>query len=138
VDRRPRRPYPAGTPGAMALVTDARARLVLASARAGLAGPHDSSYPRYDDPDGLRAEALFAREMGFSGKHAIHPAQLATLREAFQVTEAEVAEARRIVAAWEQAQAADAFVTSANGTLIDPPIARRAQQVLARAPRGPA
>jgi citrate lyase subunit beta/citryl-CoA lyase len=125
--------YPAVNGGAAALLTWARTQLVLVSSRAGLEPPHDSVYGRYADLDGLRAEAVFARQLGFSGKHAIHPTQLAPLNEAFAIGAAEIEQARRVVEAYERALAADSGAVGVDGLLVDEPIARRARQLLERA-----
>ncbi|MGH3207531.1 MAG: HpcH/HpaI aldolase/citrate lyase family protein, partial [Trebonia sp.] len=68
--------YPATDGGAAAMLTWARCELVLASSLAGLHEPHDSVYGNYRDLEGLRREAAFARQLGFGGKHCIHPAQV--------------------------------------------------------------
>jgi citrate lyase subunit beta/citryl-CoA lyase len=125
--------YPAVDGGAAALLTWARTQLVLVSSRAGLEPPHDSVYGRYADLDGLRAEAVYARQLGFSGKHAIHPTQLAPLNDAFTVGADEIEQARRVVEAYERALAAGSGAVGVDGLLVDEPIARRARQLLERA-----
>src|SRR5690606_10067450 len=60
----------------------ARIRLTLASAAAGLAAPIDTPYARFDDPEATRRDANAAARLGFSAKLCIHPAQLAPVRAA--------------------------------------------------------
>jgi citrate lyase subunit beta/citryl-CoA lyase len=123
----------------------ARSRLVLASRVAGVRPPIDSVLTRLDDEDALRAEATQARALGYFGKSAIHPRQLPAIHEAFTPTEAEVAHARAIVAAEEQAERAGSGATTvdpaggaAEGVgreFVDVAVVRRAQQTLALAER---
>lgn len=53
----------------------ARSKLVADSAAAGIRGPFDRVYPRFDDPEGLEADAALARSLGFGGKSCTHPDQ---------------------------------------------------------------
>jgi citrate lyase subunit beta/citryl-CoA lyase len=115
--------------GAMA---HARFMLALASRQAGLQGPLDTVFVDFRDPDGLRAAAMRARAMGFSGKCCIHPAQLETVNAVFTPSEAELARAREIVAAFEQAEAAGAAAVSVGGVMVDYPVVEKARRVLAR------
>jgi citrate lyase beta subunit len=61
----------------------ARSKLVVDSAAAGIRPPFDRVYPGLEDDDGLRADALFARSLGFGGKHCLHTAQPAIVNEVF-------------------------------------------------------
>jgi citrate lyase beta subunit len=110
----------------------ARCELVMASSLAGLHKPHDSVYGNYCDLEGLRREASFARQLGFGGKHCIHPAQVAPLSACFGPTEAELDQARRMVAAYDEALAEGRGAVGVDGILVDEPIAQRARQTLER------
>lgn len=68
----------------------ARVQILLASVAAGKSGPWDSPSGLIHDLDGVLAEARHAKEMGFAGKLAIHPAQLESIHQAFAVSEAEI------------------------------------------------
>lgn len=105
-----------------------RSHLVVASRAAGIAPPIDSVYPRLDDEAGLREQAEFARSVGFFGKSAIHPRQLAILHEVFTPSANEVAWARDVVAAFE-ASAGEAFQLP-SGEFVDLPVAERARRML--------
>lgn len=124
--------YPATDDGAAAMLTWARCELVMASSLAGLHKPHDSVYGNYRDLDGLRREAAFARQLGFGGKHCIHPTQIEPLSTCFGPTEAELDRAERMVAAYEKALADGRGAVGVDGILVDEPIARRARQTLGR------
>lgn len=109
----------------------ARSRLVLACAQARIAKPIDGPWLVLDDEAGLATSAAHARRLGFGGKAAIHPAQLAAIRAAFAPSADEVAWARRVVAAFEKAdQAGVGAVRLDDGTFVDAPIAARARSIL--------
>jgi citrate lyase beta subunit len=110
----------------------ARARIVQAAAIAGIAAV-DVPHFVLDDAAALAEEARRAKGMGFTGKLAIHPKQLAPILEVFTPTEAEVAEAREIVAALE---AAGGNVVEFRGRMVEGPVVKAAQRVLALAARG--
>jgi len=107
----------------------ARSHLVLASRAAGVEPPSDGVWVRYRDLDGLRAEALRARRLGFFGKSAIHPDQVAIINEVFSPTPEELDWAQRVVAAFEASGGAATRLES--GEMIDVPVAERARRLLA-------
>jgi citrate lyase subunit beta/citryl-CoA lyase len=113
-------------------LAQARAHLVLAARAAG-AQAIDTIYADLSDPDGLAAEARQAHQLGYSGKLVIHPAQIEPVRQAFAPTEEEVAQARRVVAAFEAAEARGDGVIALDGQMIDAPVVARAREVLASA-----
>ncbi len=108
-------------------------RVVTVAARAADVLALDTPYFAFRDPDGLRDEAREARGFGFTGKFAIHPAQIEIIREAFSPSDEEVAHARRVVAASEEAEKAGRGSTSLDGEVIDLPVVRRARGLLAMA-----
>lgn len=93
----------------------------------------DTVYLKLDDTPGLIAETRFCLELGFTGKLAIHPRQVAPVQEVFTPTPDEVAAARRLVEAHEAHQAAGTGAFALDGKMVDMPIIRAAQSVLARA-----
>lgn len=108
----------------------AKIELVIASRLAGLLPPDDGSYPAYRDHDGLRAEARHAKRLGFGGKHAIHPDQVAVIEEVFRPSTEALEHARRIVAAFEEAENAGRAAVGLDGVLIDYPVVYRAMELL--------
>ena len=108
----------------------AKIELVLASRLAGLLPPDDGSYPRYRDPVGLRAEARHAKRLGFGGKHAIHPDQVSVIEEVFRPSAEALERARRIVAAFEEAESGGRAAVGLDGVLIDYPVVYRAMELL--------
>jgi citrate lyase subunit beta / citryl-CoA lyase len=105
----------------------ARSHLVLVSRAAGIEPPSDGVWVRYRDPDGLRAEAVRARRLGFFGKSAIHPAQVPVINEVFSPTPDELGWARRVLDAFE---ASGGAATRVDGEMIDVPVAERARRLL--------
>ncbi|HEV8623103.1 MAG TPA: CoA ester lyase [Acidimicrobiia bacterium] len=109
----------------------ARSRVVLACAAAGLARPIDGPWLVLDDDAGLAESARQARRLGFGGKAAIHPQQLAAIREAFSPTADEVAWARRVLDAFDASlESGVGAVKLADGTFVDAPVADRARSIL--------
>ena len=85
------------------------------------------------DAKGLAKETALARSMGFKGKFAIHPGQMAALNRAFAPSRAEIDAARAIVRAAEAAAADGVGAISLGGRMVDAPVAERARRVLAAA-----
>jgi citrate lyase subunit beta / citryl-CoA lyase len=109
----------------------ARSRVVLACALARIARPVDGPWLVLGDEAGLEASAAQSRRLGFGGKAAIHPAQLPAIRAAFAPTADEVGWARRVVAAFDAAEAGGVgAVRLDDGTFIDAPVAARARSIL--------
>lgn len=105
----------------------ARSRVVHAAAAAGL-DALDVPWLDLADLDGLTREARAAAALGFGGKAAIHPGQLAAIHAAFTPSEAEIARARRIVAAYE---ASPSGLVLVDGRLIERPVVRAMHRLLA-------
>lgn len=109
----------------------ARSRLVHAAASAGI-DLLDVPFLNLDDPDGLRDEAQGCARLGFTGKASIHPGQLAIIHEAFTPTEAQIAKARKVCAAFEQSTTGLVVV---DNELIELPVVRSYYRMLAIAAR---
>jgi len=93
----------------------------------------DTVFINLTDLDGLATECQFARQMGYAGKMAIHPRQVAVINENFTPTVDEIAQAQQLIAAHNEHQAQGAGVFELDGKMIDMPMVRAAQRVLARA-----
>ena len=107
--------------------------LCLAAAVAAGAQPVDGIFADFKDEKGLRAEADAARREGFTGKLAIHPAQVPVINAAFTPSGEDVRYAEEIVAAFEAHP--DAGVLSVGGRMVDRPHLVQARRVLERAAR---
>jgi citrate lyase subunit beta/citryl-CoA lyase len=108
----------------------ARSAVLLAASAHGRPAI-DSVYVDIPDLDGLAAEAEDAAASGFALKACIHPSQAAVVRKAFQADETQVAWARRVLAAVRGASAQDKGVLKVDGQMIDAPLIRQAEAILA-------
>ncbi|MGC1452994.1 MAG: citrate lyase acyl carrier protein [Candidatus Sulfotelmatobacter sp.] len=93
----------------------------------------DSVYSDVGDMEGLRTWGLNSRALGFEGMGCVHPLQIAVIHEAFAPTAAEIERARKIVAAYSEAQEKHLGVVSLGSKMIDPPVVQRALKLMARA-----
>src|SRR5689334_12199222 len=107
--------------------------LCLAGAVAAGAQPVDGVFADFRDDEGLRREAESARREGFTGKLAIHPAQVPVINAAFTPSAQELEHAEEIIAAFEAHPGAG--VLSVGGRMVDRPHLVQAQRVLERAAR---
>ena len=108
----------------------ARAKIVTASRAAGIEAPFDTVWVDLADEEGLEASARTALGFGFQGKMCIHPNQIAVVNRVFTPSEAEIALAERVVAAFARAEAEGSAAIQLDGKFIDYPILYRAQRVL--------
>lgn len=108
----------------------ARAVNLMASVAAGVTA-YDTVYPDIRNPEGLRAEAREARRMGYGGKIAIHPDQVAVIHEVFTPSAEELEWAKRVVATFEGNPGAG--VLTLDGKMLDRPHLVLARRVLERA-----
>jgi citrate lyase subunit beta/citryl-CoA lyase len=109
----------------------ARATIAVASRAAGLEPPIDTVFADLRDAEGFAAAARRALAAGFQGKMCIHPDQVAPANLVFTPSEAEAARARKIVAAFDAAEASGSASIQLDGQFIDYPIVERARRVLA-------
>ena len=105
----------------------ARSLCLFGAAAAGVA-PIETVYPAFRDLDGLRAYAARARRDGFTGMMAIHPDQVSVINAAFTPTQAEIAQAKRVIEAFAANPAAGAL--SLDGRMIDRPHLVQARRLL--------
>ena len=122
-----------GPDGEMSFTYRLARSLCLAGAVAAGVQPVDGVFADFRDDKGLRVEAEAARHEGFTGKLAIHPAQVPVINAAFTPSEADVKHAAEIVAAFEAQP--DAGVLSVGGKMVDRPHLVQARRVLERAAR---
>ena len=84
--------------------------------------------PAFRDLDGLAAYAARGRRDGFAGMMAIHPAQVPVINSAFRPSQAEIDEARRIVALFGSNQGSGAMAL--DGRMVDAPHLAQARRIL--------
>ena len=108
---------------------------VLCAARAAGIQPLGfvGSIAEYGDVPAFRATVAQARRLGFRGAMAVHPAQVAVLNEGFAPTAEELDWAHRVVAGDAEARAARRGAFRVDGRMVDAPVVRRAEEILASA-----
>jgi citrate lyase subunit beta / citryl-CoA lyase len=111
-----------------AVAMQARSQLLLAAGAFGKVAI-DSIYADFADLDGLAEESEDAVASGFGAKACIHPSQVAVIRAAYRPSDEEVAAARELLAAAEDAGTG---VFAFQGQMVDGPILLHAQQTLRR------
>lgn len=110
-----------------------RSGCVTVSRAAGLEPPIDTVWTALSDTEGFAASVERARALGFQGKLCIHPDQVVVTNRAFTPAPEAVARARRILAAFEEAETQGVASIQLDGLFIDYPIASAARRVIARA-----
>lgn len=109
----------------------ARSRVVHAAAAAGI-DAIDVPWLDLKDVDGLRTEAEASARLGFTGKGAIHPNQIALINEIFSPSADQVAYAQKVVTAFAEANTGLVVI---DGKLIELPVLRTMERILAVAER---
>jgi citrate lyase subunit beta/citryl-CoA lyase len=118
------------TAGGWALTYRIVRSLCLMAARAAAVQPIETLHADFRDEAGLRAGSLAAAREGFTGRIAIHPAQVGPINEAFAPSAADVAHAERVVAAFAAGESTGAV--GLDGMMLDMPHLKQARLVLAR------
>ena len=104
----------------------ARSRIVHAAASAGI-DAIDVPYLDLEDLEGMRKEAILAKELGFSGKGSIHPKQIPILNDVFTPSELSIKKAQKIVSVFEKANNGLVVI---DGKLIEKPVLREMYRIL--------
>jgi len=115
----------------------AQSRMMVACRAHGLR-PIDGPFGDFGDPEGYKAAARRAAVLGYEGKWAIHPGQVALANAIFSPSETEVTKARRILQAMQQAAQEGRGAVSLDGRLIDIASIRMAEALIAKADSIPA
>lgn len=118
--------------GEAAELVYARSAVVVAAAAARVLSI-DGVFPDLDDPEGLLADIVQARRLGFSAKSTFNPRQVELINQHFSPTEDELRYARRVVDAFDDATRRGDAAVAVGGQLVDLPIVARAQALLALA-----
>jgi len=104
--------------------------MIVAAAAAGGIQASDTVYADIDDEAGLIEETRRARNLGFAGKGAINPRQIGPIHSVFDPSEEEIEEARKIVAAAQDAEKQGIGAIAIGGKMIDRPVLERARRTL--------
>jgi citrate lyase subunit beta/citryl-CoA lyase len=103
------------------------------SARAASKMILDGVYNDVKNLEGFTAEALAGKRLGFDGKTLIHPGQIEATNSAFSPSAEEVAHAKKVIAAFAEAEAAGAGVVTVDGAMIENLHVETARRILALA-----
>ncbi|MFO7616558.1 MAG: aldolase/citrate lyase family protein [Bacteroidales bacterium] len=110
----------------------ARSALVNACKAAGIQAI-DSVFSDVDDMEGLKANVLKSKAMGFDGMGCIHPRQIRVIQENFAPGLEEIEKAKKIVLAFMEARKKGLSVVALGSKMIDPPVVKRAEKVIGEA-----
>ena len=110
-----------------------RSRAVLDARAAGIEYPMVTSWWDIRDLDGLRADAALNRRFGFRGMAVMHPSHVPIVNDAFSPNEAELAHARGLVAAMEEAEREGSAALTYEGLMVDYAMVTTARELLALA-----
>ncbi|WP_304116657.1 CoA ester lyase [Mycolicibacterium bacteremicum] len=110
----------------------ARNKIMVAARIAGI-DAIDAPYPDFKDVEGYERDARRASVIGYTGKWAIHPSQVPIANQVYSPTEAEIALAKRNVAAYRDAEAKGRGAVGVEGVLVDAAHVKMAEELLARA-----
>ena len=109
----------------------ARSRIV-ASGRAAGVDVLDQAFVGLTDPEGLRASALEAKSLGFTGKAVIHPSQIDIVNQIFAPSADEVTWARRVLVAWNAARAEGRGAFRLDDKMVDVVHVKMAESIIAK------
>ncbi len=112
------------------LLDHARASLAIVSRASGIGAPVDGAFIDLEDEVGLRESASRAKNLGFSGKSALHPRQLEVLHSVFATSAEESAWAKRVVDAYASAINEGSASLVVDGQYVDAAVVRRARAIM--------
>ncbi len=103
---------------------------IAVAARAADVLALDTPYFSFKDAEGLKLNALKAKNLGFKGKFAIHPDQVKILNESFAPSKSEIDYAKEVITVFDEAVKNGRGSTSLRGEVIDIPVVKRAKNLL--------
>jgi citrate lyase subunit beta/citryl-CoA lyase len=108
-----------------------RSRIAVACRAAKIEPPLDTPFMiDLKDTEGLKADAMRAKQLGFQGKLCIHPNQIQACHAIFSPTQEEIQHAERVIQAFEDAEAQGVAAIQLDGSFIDYPVFERARRTL--------
>ena len=110
----------------------ARSQLLLAARAAGV-DAIDTVFSDINDEETFIAEVNMIKQLGFDGKSVINPRQVRIVHQIFTPSEKEIAQAKRVITAYQAAIERNSGVINLDGKMIDTPMVLRAERVLAYA-----
>lgn len=109
--------------------------MVVNAARAAGIQPIDSVFSDVGDMEGLAENVRRSKALGFDGMGCIHPRQIRVIHETFAPTPEEIEKAKKIVAAFHDAEVKGLGVVALGTKMIDPPVVKRALNTIQLAVR---
>jgi citrate lyase subunit beta/citryl-CoA lyase len=107
-----------------------RSKVLFTARAAGLAVILDSVFADLEDEAGFERDTRLGKRLGYTGRTAIHPRQVTAINGVYSPTEAEIDSARRLLAAFREAERAGAGAIRHRGKLVDYAMVRRAERLL--------
>ena len=114
----------------------ARSKVLLEARAARLPYVLDGAFSEIGNEEALRADCRLSKRLGYDGRTLIHPSQVAPARELYAASAEDVAYYRRLVAAFEEAEAAGRAAIALEGKLVDYAMYKKAQALLASTEAG--
>ena len=111
----------------------ARSQVLLSARAAGIEHPMEAVFMDFRNLEALRVECELARRLGYVGKVAIHPAQVAVINDVFTPAPDVVSYQRKVLAAFEAAESSGSASIAVDGKMVDYAVARVARVIIARA-----
>lgn len=111
----------------------ARSQVILSARAAGVPFPMEAVFMDFRNNEALRVESEIARTLGYVGKVAIHPGQIPVINEVFTPSPEVVDYQRKVLAAFEEAEASGKASIAVDGKMVDYAVARVARTIIARA-----
>jgi len=111
----------------------ARSQVLLSSRAAGVPYPMEAVFMDFRNNDALRVESEIARRLGYVGKVAIHPGQVPVINDVFTPSAETIDYQRKVLAAFESAEAEGKASIAVDGKMVDYAVARVARTIIARA-----
>lgn len=93
----------------------------------------DSSCLAINDLEMLREETKMVKQLGFDGKSVIHPCQIPIVHEVFTPKIPEIRYAEKVIETYQKAQKEGSFYVFLEGKLIDVPVVKKAERIIAQA-----
>jgi citrate lyase subunit beta/citryl-CoA lyase len=107
----------------------ARTQVVWAAKAAGVQAI-DSIFSDVNDMEGLRAETVLVKRLGFTGKSLVNPRQIEVIHDVFRPTAEEIRNALEVMAAIKRAREMGTGVISLRGKMVDAPVVTRAARTI--------
>ena len=108
----------------------ARSKVLLDARAARLPYVLDGAYSDIKNDDALRTDCQLSKRLGYDGRTAVHPQQVAVIRDTYAASAEELNYYRRLIAAFEVAEADGSAAISLDGKLVDYAMYKKAQTFL--------